>query len=478
MDASGTTSGPLLARSFEVVVYRPARPQPQRPARRRQGSVHDDVDDLAGPDRRARRRQPAHVGGSLVREARSPCASPPSRPALLSTAVGSRAAAVRPARSPTADIRPELTELRARSLGAVAELLEAGDLEGGGSAVLRPGRRTAGRLGRAGAVARARCCWSQRPHLSRPVPRPRRARHRARRASRPSTIRRSSPTAIAVRRLFRRIAEWCRGDARRRGRADSRDGARPAGHSSRSPTSRASSCSRPAWPTDERHELVAQGAALELFAGPAATLRRQPAPRSASARIRAGGGRWCARVGAAPGRPGARRRDRHRHGGRRARAPLRLLGRRARPEPRDARRGEGEARRATGELQSAIELVRGEAESLPFARRRVRPPHLHLPAPLRRRSRRRRCASWPGREAGGRIASLEFMLPPNALARALWRLYTRRGHARPRPADLARLVRGRPLPRPEHQRSLRATAARPPAGALARGRDRAACGRA
>ena len=26
---------------------------------------------------------------------------------------------------------------------------------------------------------------------------------------------------------------------------------------------------------------------------------------------------------------------------------------------------------------------------------------------------------------GGRIASLEFMLPPNSLARALWRLYTR-----------------------------------------------------
>ena len=26
---------------------------------------------------------------------------------------------------------------------------------------------------------------------------------------------------------------------------------------------------------------------------------------------------------------------------------------------------------------------------------------------------------------GGRIASLEFMLPPNAVARSLWRIYTR-----------------------------------------------------
>ena len=77
------------------------------------------------------------------------------------------------------------------------------------------------------------------------------------------------------------------------------------------------------------------------------------------------------------------------------------------------------------QLASSIKLVRGEAETLQFADgefdhltftyllRYVRDPAATL-AELARVVRK-----------GGRIASLEFMLPPNPIARALWRAYTR-----------------------------------------------------
>jgi demethylmenaquinone methyltransferase / 2-methoxy-6-polyprenyl-1,4-benzoquinol methylase len=76
-------------------------------------------------------------------------------------------------------------------------------------------------------------------------------------------------------------------------------------------------------------------------------------------------------------------------------------------------------------LAERIRLVRGEAESLPFADggfdhltftyllRYVEDPGATL-AELARVVKR-----------GGHIASLEFMLPPNRLARLLWRVYTR-----------------------------------------------------
>ena len=140
--------------------------------------------------------------------------------------------------------------------------------------------------------------------------------------------------------------------------------------------------------------------------------------------------------------------------------------------------GRGRSSMRTRGWQSAIELVRGEAESLPFGDGEF--DHLTFTYLLR-------YVDDPGAtlrelarvvKPGGRIASLEFMLPPNPPARSLWRALHARRHASSRSPDLARLVRGRPLPRPEHQRSLRATAARPPARALARGRDRAACGHA
>ena len=76
-------------------------------------------------------------------------------------------------------------------------------------------------------------------------------------------------------------------------------------------------------------------------------------------------------------------------------------------------------------LASRIDLIRGEAERLPFGDaefdhltftyliRYVEDPGATL-AELARVVRR-----------GGRIASLEFMLPPNPIARALWHAYTR-----------------------------------------------------
>jgi demethylmenaquinone methyltransferase/2-methoxy-6-polyprenyl-1,4-benzoquinol methylase len=79
------------------------------------------------------------------------------------------------------------------------------------------------------------------------------------------------------------------------------------------------------------------------------------------------------------------------------------------------------------QLARGIELVRGEAESLPFADGEF--DHLTFTYLMR-------YLDDPGatlRELarvvrpGGRIASLEFMLPPNSVARALWRVYTRLG---------------------------------------------------
>ena len=76
-------------------------------------------------------------------------------------------------------------------------------------------------------------------------------------------------------------------------------------------------------------------------------------------------------------------------------------------------------------LASRIELVRGEAESLPFADGEF--DHLTFTYLLR-------YVEDPGAtlrelarvvKPGGRIASLEFMLPPNVIARDLWWIYTR-----------------------------------------------------
>jgi demethylmenaquinone methyltransferase / 2-methoxy-6-polyprenyl-1,4-benzoquinol methylase len=76
-------------------------------------------------------------------------------------------------------------------------------------------------------------------------------------------------------------------------------------------------------------------------------------------------------------------------------------------------------------LAARIELVRGEAESLPFDDREF--DHLTFTYLLR-------YVEDPGAtlrelarvvKPGGRVSSLEFMLPPNPIARVLWHAYTR-----------------------------------------------------
>ena len=83
--------------------------------------------------------------------------------------------------------------------------------------------------------------------------------------------------------------------------------------------------------------------------------------------------------------------------------------------------------RAKPELAARIEVVRGEAESLPFADGEF--DHLTFtyllsyvddPAATLRELAR-------VVKPGGRMASLEFMLPPNRAARALWHVYVRLG---------------------------------------------------
>jgi demethylmenaquinone methyltransferase / 2-methoxy-6-polyprenyl-1,4-benzoquinol methylase len=80
---------------------------------------------------------------------------------------------------------------------------------------------------------------------------------------------------------------------------------------------------------------------------------------------------------------------------------------------------------AEPELAARIELVSGEAESLPFADGEF--DHLTFTYLLR-------YVEDPGAtlreltrvvKPGGRVASLEFMLPPNTIARYLWWIYTR-----------------------------------------------------
>lgn len=83
--------------------------------------------------------------------------------------------------------------------------------------------------------------------------------------------------------------------------------------------------------------------------------------------------------------------------------------------------------RSNPALGSRIELVLGEAESLPFADREF--DHLTFTYLLRYvddpASTLRELARVV--KPGGRMASLEFMLPPNPVARALWGLYVRFG---------------------------------------------------
>ena len=76
-------------------------------------------------------------------------------------------------------------------------------------------------------------------------------------------------------------------------------------------------------------------------------------------------------------------------------------------------------------LAARIELVRGEAESLPCADGEF--DHLTFTYLLRYVEDPQATLAELARvvKRGGRIASLEFMLPPNRVARGLWQAYTR-----------------------------------------------------
>jgi demethylmenaquinone methyltransferase / 2-methoxy-6-polyprenyl-1,4-benzoquinol methylase len=80
---------------------------------------------------------------------------------------------------------------------------------------------------------------------------------------------------------------------------------------------------------------------------------------------------------------------------------------------------------ADPELAARIELVRGEAEALPFPDAAF--DHLTFTYLLRYVEDPAATLRELARVVmpGGRIASLEFMLPPKPIARALWRVYTR-----------------------------------------------------
>jgi demethylmenaquinone methyltransferase / 2-methoxy-6-polyprenyl-1,4-benzoquinol methylase len=83
--------------------------------------------------------------------------------------------------------------------------------------------------------------------------------------------------------------------------------------------------------------------------------------------------------------------------------------------------------RANRELAERIELVRGQAESLAFADGEF--DHLTFTYLLRYVEDPAATLAELARvvKPGGRVASLEFMLPPNRVARALWRVYGRLG---------------------------------------------------
>jgi demethylmenaquinone methyltransferase / 2-methoxy-6-polyprenyl-1,4-benzoquinol methylase len=83
--------------------------------------------------------------------------------------------------------------------------------------------------------------------------------------------------------------------------------------------------------------------------------------------------------------------------------------------------------RANPDLAERIELVRGQAESLPFGDQEF--DHLTFTYLLRYVADPAATLGELARvvRPGGRVASLEFMLPPNPVARALWRVYARLG---------------------------------------------------
>ena len=109
------------------------------------------------------------------------------------------------------------------------------------------------------------------------------------------------------------------------------------------------------------------------------------------------------------------------------------------------------ARRRFGDR---VELVEASATAIPFPGRVVRPPHVHLPPALRRRSRRdaRRARA---RRPPGRHDREPRVLRSRAGSGDRSGTSTSVSGCRRSAASLARLVRRRPLPRPVDPRLLR-----------------------
>jgi pimeloyl-ACP methyl ester carboxylesterase len=125
---AGVWSGvlPLLSRSFEVVAY-DRRGHSRSSCPPGQGSIHDDVEDLASLIELLEL-NPAHVagaslGGSITLRLAA------ARPELLRSVTVHEPPLFDLLRAEEPNM-PELTELR-RRLATVAERLESGDLEGG-----------------------------------------------------------------------------------------------------------------------------------------------------------------------------------------------------------------------------------------------------------------------------------------------------------------------------------------------------------
>ena len=79
-------------------------------------------------------------------------------------------------------------------------------------------------------------------------------------------------------------------------------------------------------------------------------------------------------------------------------------------------------------VPAGCELVEGEADDLPFPDALVRRPHVHLPAPLRRRPGRDPARARPGRPARRDDRRARVRRARRSCSRgSLWRLYTRAG---------------------------------------------------
>ncbi len=137
----------------------------------------------------------------------------------------------------------------------------------------------------------------------------------------------------------------------------------------------------------------------------------------------------------------------------------------------------GRLRVAAAGLDDRIELGRGASRGASLRGGELRRPHVHVSAPLRGRSRRRRCASSPASSGrAGRSPCSSSSIPRARAVRTAWEVYVRAGlpvagQARSRPGG-ARWA----IPRTEHPRLLRALAARAAARGLARGGNRRRAG--